>query len=134
MLLELLELLGGLFSESASSEELARRSRSSRRFLSFLPIIHFCQSCRPKSTIPPSPGAEGKLKRGWMLHTVVALSNAVLDPSSLGKVGDLGPILVGVGGAAEGTAGSMASVLSGRWRNSRVGVMRLLHGEHCERL
>ena len=70
-----------------------------------------------------------------MLHTVVALSNAVLNSSSLGKVGDLGPILIGVGGAAEGTAGSVAGVLSGRWRDCRVGVVRLLHGEHghCER-
>lgn len=31
-------------------------------------------------------------------RTVVALGNAVLDPTTLGEVGDLGPVLVGVGG------------------------------------
>jgi hypothetical protein len=53
-------------------------------------------------------------------HTVVALSNAVLNAAALSKVRDLGPVLIGVGRGAEGTAGSR--VLSGRWRSCRVGV------------
>lgn len=48
-----------------------------------------------------------------LARTVVALSNAVLDPAALGQVGDLGPVLVGQGRGAKGAAGAVGRVLSG---------------------
>jgi hypothetical protein len=72
-----------------------RRSRSSRRRLSFLP-------------------REGVSGRGtfWGRKrepTVVALGNAVLDPATVTGVGDLGPVLVGVGRGGEGAASAVIS-------------------------
>lgn len=69
----------------------------------------------------------------WKLHTVVALGNAVLYPPALGQVGDLGPVLVRVGGTAEGAAGVVGRVLSRRRRCGccRIGgVWVVRHGEH----
>lgn len=59
------------------------------------------------------------------LLAVVALGNAVLYPSALSKIGDLGPVLVGVGRAAEGAAGAMTGVLARSLGSGRVGVVRL---------
>ncbi len=115
-----LVLVGGLgFSlpeDEASSEVPARLSSSSRRFLSFLPVVEtFSQPAIP---LTDSPGVLARL------HTVVALSNAVLYPPALGKVRDLGPVLVGVGGAAEGAAGAVVGVVPRGLRDwlSRVGI------------
>lgn len=58
-------------------------------------------------------------------HTVVALGNAVLYPSALSKVGDLGPILIGVGRTAKGAAGSVTGILARSLGGGRVGVVRL---------
>jgi hypothetical protein len=65
---------------------------------------------------------------GLKLHTVVALGNAILDSSTLRKVGDLGPVFIGIGRAAESTAGSMGGDLPRR-RGSRVGVALARHDE-----
>lgn len=40
-------------------------------------------------------------------RTVVALGDAVLDAATLGEVGNLGPVFVGVCGGREGTAGAV---------------------------
>lgn len=64
-----------------------------------------------------------------LLHTIVALGNAVLYPAALGKIRNLGPILIGICGTAESAAGAVAGVLPGS-RSSRVGVLVLRHGEH----
>ena len=53
--------------------------------------------------------------------TVVPLGNAVLYPSALSKVGDLGPIFIWVCRAAEGAAGAVSSDVPRR-RGSRVAV------------
>jgi hypothetical protein len=54
---------------------------------------------------------------------VVPLGNAVLDPPPLCAVGDLGPVLVWVCGAAEGTAGRVGGdVPRGRGRRVRVAL------------
>lgn len=71
--------------------EAARRSRSSRRRFSFLPVRIFSflfpiLNCGSSSC--------GK-------HTVIALSNAVLNSSALSKIRDLGPILIWVCASSE---------------------------------
>lgn len=58
-------------------------------------------------------------------RTVVALSNAVLYPPTLSQIRNLGPVLVGVGGRAEGTARALSSVLRGRRRG--LGESSILH-------
>jgi hypothetical protein len=51
------------------------------------------------------------------------LSNAVLDPPPLCQIGDLGPVLIRVCGAAEGAAGPVGSYVSrGRGRRVRVAL------------
>lgn len=128
-LLEVLEVLEGLVTEflsvSPSSEEPARRSRSSRRRLSFLPGEHVSGGVRLRGGGSQSAQYQsgGPLRSDWCCllwlrvvqsrRTVVALSNAVLDAAALGQVGDLGPVLVGESRGAEGAAGSMGRVLSG---------------------
>jgi hypothetical protein len=44
--------------------------------------------------------------------TVVSLSNAVLNSSALGQVGDLGPVLIRIRRAAEGTASAVGGHMS----------------------
>ena len=61
-----------------------------------------------------------KLRR---VHTVVSLSNAILDATALGQIGDLGPVLVRVGIRTKGTA-----IAVGRAR-ARTGIIRAMHGE-----
>src|SRR5699024_7963501 len=119
-----LALLLGLgvrfFSGSASSDDPARRSRSSIRRLSFLPASIVSASVF-------------RLLLIGTRHTVISLGNAVLYPPALSEVGDLGPVLVGVGRAAEGAAGAVCGVVSCRCRRRTVDVV-LGHGEHghCE--
>jgi hypothetical protein len=64
-------------------------------------------------------------------HTVVALGNPVLYPPPLGKVRDLGPVLVRVGRGAEGAAGALHAVLP---RGRRHLLLRGLCGEGVRRL
>lgn len=79
------------------------------------------------------------LLEGWELGgkkegcTVVALGDAVLDAATLGEVGDLGPVFVGVGGGGEGTAGAVVGGQAVRCRGSLVvGVGLLRHGGRGE--
>jgi hypothetical protein len=56
------------------------------------------------------------------LRTVVPLGNAVLDPSPLSEVRDLGPVFIWIGGATESAAGTVGSDMSRR-RRGRVRVV-----------
>lgn len=55
-------------------------------------------------------------------HTVVALGNAVLDAAALSKIGDLGPVLVGVGRSGKGTGCTAVPGGSRSGRRRRVVV------------
>jgi hypothetical protein len=58
-------------------------------------------------------------------RTVVTLGNAVLYPPALGKIWNLGPVLIRVGGGAESAAGALTGVL---WRRRRgLGKSSVLH-------
>lgn len=50
--------------------------------------------------------------RQTMRHTIIALSNSILYSSSLGEVGNLCPVLIGLGILTEGTAIAMCSRVS----------------------
>ena len=112
-----------------AEEEPARRSRSSRRRLSFLPgecvrrgILFFLLLLLSFFL------EEGKEEGG---RTVVALRNAVLNAAALGEVRDLGPVFVWVRGWGEGAAGAVVGGEAVRCRG------RLLVGVllgHCGRV
>lgn len=117
---------GLCFSDSPSSDP-ALRSRSSRRRLSFLPI----EGGRMLVNQPRRSSIALEVVKLWSVQrrTVVALGNAVLYSAALSKVGDLSPILIGVGRAAESAAGAIGRVSGwrGSWNRCRaVGVRVLL--------
>ena len=58
------------------------------------------------------------------LLTVIALSNAILDPATFSKVRDPGPVLVRVGMRTESTAGGLGPGASGTHGRS---VLRAMH-------
>ena len=94
--------------------EAALRSKSSKRRLSFLPRVGIS-------------GRAGRIRLGSL--TIVALGDSILYAPSLCKIGDLGPVFVGVGtgteGAARAVTGGISVVSSGL---IRVGVaVRVFH-------
>lgn len=77
------------------------------------------------------------------MHTVVTLSYAILYPSPLGQVGNLGPIFVGICGSRECTACRVVGRISVSRLNRSSGGVRIrlwmssmtTHGGtvHCSR-
>ena len=63
-------------------------------------FLFHCQYLNASDHLVEGPALEGQL-------TIVSLGNPILDATSLCKVRDLGPVLVGIGTRTEGTAGTM---------------------------
>lgn len=86
---------GSSFVRSGEADVPARRSRSSKRRFSFLPVAWFFVRIL--------------LQSGRLLLTIVTLSDAVLNPPPLCQIRNLSPVFIWVGVRTESTAVAMTS-------------------------